>query len=67
MKPLILFHLLFRATCAAYGSSQGRHQIRTTAASLHHRHSNVKSKPSFQPTPQPTAMLDLQPTERGQR
>ena len=34
---------LFRATPAAYGSSQARGWIRATTASLHHSHSNVGS------------------------
>ena len=37
---------LFRATPAAYGSSQARGRIRAIAASLHHSHSNSRSKPS---------------------
>ena len=37
----IFTFLLFRAIPAAYGSSQARGQIGTTAASLHHSHSNA--------------------------
>ena len=36
------------------------------AAGLHHSHSNVGSEPRLRPTPQLTATLDPQPTERGQ-
>ena len=50
----------------AYAGSQARGQIGTVAAGLRHRHSNARSEPSLQPTPQLTAMLDPQPTERGQ-
>ena len=39
-----LFLLLFRAAGVAYGSSQGRGQIITTAAGLHHNHSNSGSE-----------------------
>ena len=39
----VLF-LLFRATPAAYGSSQARGQIRGAAAGLHHSHSNTSSE-----------------------
>ena len=35
--------LLFRATPAAYGSSQARGQIGDTAAGLRHSHSNCRS------------------------
>ena len=40
-----LFVCLFRAIPAAYGSSQARGRIRAAAASLHHSHSNMGSKP----------------------
>ena len=46
----------FTVAPAAYGSSQVRGQVRAAAASLHHSHSNVRSEPYLQPTPQPTAM-----------
>ena len=64
---LFFFVLLFRATPSAYGSSQARGQIRATAASLHHSHSNTGSKLGLWPTPQLTAMSDPWPTEWGQR
>ena len=47
---------------AAYGGSQARGQIGTTAAGLHHSHGNARSrsKPHLQPIPQLTATLDPQ-------
>ena len=38
------FFFPFRATPVAYGSSQGRGQIRAAAIGLHHGHSNVGSE-----------------------
>ena len=55
-----------RATPAAYGGAQARGLIRAVATSLHQSHSNVGSEPCLQPTQQLMAMLDPQPTERGQ-
>ena len=55
---VLFYFLLFRATPAAYGSSQARNQIGATAAGLHHSHSNTGSKLHLQPTPQLMAMLD---------
>ena len=52
----VLFIFLFRATPAAYVSSQARCRIRAAAASLHH--SNAGSEPYLQPTPQLTATPD---------
>ena len=49
---------LFRATLAAYEGSQTRDLIGATAASLHQSHSNARSKPRLQPTPQLTATPD---------
>ena len=46
--PLFLSLLLFRAAHEAYISSQARVQIRATAASLHHSHSNEGSQLSLQ-------------------
>ena len=46
----VLFFL--RATGAAYGSSQARGRIRTTAAGLCHILSNTRSKLHLWPTPQ---------------
>ena len=45
------FFCFFRATPIAYGSSQARGEIRTTAASLHHSHSRTGSEPHLWPTP----------------
>ena len=50
----------------AYGISQGRGCIRTTAASLRHSHSNMGFKLHLQPTPQLMATPDPQPTVQGQ-
>ena len=41
----VCLFLLFRAAPVAYGSSQARGRIRTTAAGLHHNHSNTGPKP----------------------
>ena len=51
-----LFVLVFRAALAAFGGSQARGLIGTTAASL--RHSHTGSKPRLQPIPQLTVTLD---------
>ena len=58
LKSFFFFFGLFRATPAAYVSSQARGLIRAVAAGLHHSHSNIKSEPHLQPTPQLTAMPD---------
>ena len=50
--------LLFRATPAAYGSSQARGRIGAIAAGLCHNHGNTGSEPHLWPTPQLTAILD---------
>ena len=55
---LFLFFAFFRAALSADGSSQARGQIRTVAVGLCHSHSNARSKPCLQPTPQLTAILD---------
>ena len=52
------FFFLSTATPAAYGSSQGRGQIRAAAAGLNHSHSNTGSKPHLRPMPQLVAMPD---------
>ena len=52
------FFLLFRASLAAYGSSQARGRIGAVASGLHHSHSNTGSKPCLQPTPQLTVTPD---------
>ena len=61
-KYFILF-CLFSAASAAYGSSQAGGQIGATATRLYHSHSNTRSEPCLQPTPQLTAMSDPRPTE----
>ena len=71
--PIILFSfggfnvfLFFRATSAAYGSSQASGGIGATAAGLHHSHSNTGSELRLQSTPQLTAILDPRLTEQSQ-
>ena len=56
----ILFFVfcLFRAAPMAYGGSQARGQIRAVATSLPQGHSNARSEPHLQPTPQLTAARD---------
>ena len=62
----ILF-LLFRTTHTAYGGSQARGQIRATAASLCHSHSNSGSKPRLGPgSTTHSNASSPPPTERGQ-
>ena len=48
----------FWAVSRAYGSFQARGQIGTSAAGLHHSHSNAGSELRLRPTPQLTATLD---------
>ena len=57
---------LFRPVSAAYGSSQIRDQIGAAAVCLCHSHSNARSEPCLQSTPQLTAILGPSPTEQGQ-
>ena len=52
------FCFCFRFASATYGSCQAWGQIGAAAASLCHSHSNAKSEPCLQPTPQLTAMPD---------
>ena len=52
----VFVFFLFRATPAAYGSSQARGRIGAVAVGLHH--SNVRSKPCLRLIPQLTAALD---------
>ena len=47
-----------RAAPAAYGGSQARGLIRAVATSLHQSHSNARSEPRLQTTPELTATLD---------
>ena len=67
MLTLLLFYFLFfifclfafpRATPTTYGDSQARGLIGAAAARLHHSHSNSRSEPLVQSTPQLTAALD---------
>ena len=44
---LISFLSLFRATPAAYGSSQASGPVAVAATDLHHSHSDTGSKPSY--------------------
>ena len=53
--PLLLLLLSFRATPAAYGSSQARGTIGASAAGLPHSHSNARTELRPWPTPQLTA------------
>ena len=55
-----------RCAPTAYGGSQVRGLIGAVATSLRHSHSNARSEPRMRPTPQLTAMLDPEPTKRGQ-
>ena len=50
--------LFFRAAPSAYGGPQARGRIGAVATGLRHRHSNIRSEPSLQPTPQLAAMPD---------
>ena len=61
------FSLHFRAAPVAYGRSQARGPVGAAGAGLHHSHSNARSKPCLQPTPQLMATPDLSPTggDRG--
>ena len=54
----LFIYLFFRAAPLAYRASQARRQIGATVASLHHGHSNTRSKLRLQPTPQLTATPD---------
>ena len=61
-----IFVSLFRAAPVAYGSSQARGPIVTTAAGLHHSHSNTGSEPLLGPTPKLMATPDPQRTDQCQ-
>ena len=54
----MIFFFLFRATLAAYGSSEARGQIGDAAAGLGHGHSNMKFEPYLQPMPELVATPD---------
>ena len=55
----LVFLLFLWAAPAAYGGSQARGLIGAVATGLRQSHSNVRSEPRLQPTPQLTATLDL--------
>ena len=55
---IYIYICLFRAAPVAHGVSQVRGQIRTTATSLHHSQSNVRSEPHLQSVSQITATPD---------
>ena len=54
----VCLFVCFRATSAACGGSQARGLIGPVASGLYHSHSNTRSEPCQQPTPQLMAMLD---------
>ena len=59
LKKLTLFFFgLFRATLAAYGSSQSRGQIGAVAVGLCHSHSNPRSEQCLQTIQQLTTTHD---------
>ena len=62
---MFFFFCLFRTAPSACGSAQVRGQVRATAASLHHSHSNMGSKPGPQPMPQLTATQILNPLSKA--
>ena len=64
-STLFVCFLFFRAAPETYGSSQDKGWIGGAAASLHHSHSNARSKTRLQPTPQFMATPDPWPTEQG--
>ena len=55
---IIINYHYFRATGATYGNSQSRGLIGTTAAGLHHSHSNARSEQGLQNTLQLVATSD---------
>ena len=63
---VIFFFCLFRTAPVAYAGSQARGLIGCIAAGLRQSHSNARSEPHLQPTPQLTVTPDPSPTERGQ-
>ena len=66
-KIFILFILPFRATSAAYGSSQARGSDQSCSCpGLQHSYGNAGSELHLRPTPQLMATLDPRPTKRGQ-
>ena len=59
------FFAISWAAPAAYGGSQARGWIGAVATGLRQRHSNAGSEPRLQPTPQLTAMPDVNPLSKG--
>ena len=59
MFPPPFFFFDFRAALTAYGGSQVRGLIRSTAAGVHHSHSNARSELRLRLIPQLTALPDL--------
>ena len=59
--PLFFFFNLFMAALSACGSSQAKGQIRATATSQCHSHTNSGSEPCLWPIPQLTALSILNP------
>ena len=53
------FFFIFRVTTTAYGGSQARGLIRSTAAGVRHSHNNTRSELRLQSIPQLTATPDL--------
>ena len=59
LKGMELHYLfIYLAAGVAYGSFQARGQTGAVTAGLCHSHSNARSEPHLQPTPQFMAMLD---------
>ena len=58
LSLVFLFCFFFRSPLVAYRRSPARSWIRVAAASLHHSHSNTRSQPCLQPTPQLAATPD---------
>ena len=54
LLSMIFLSFFLRASSAAYGGSQARDRIRAVATGICHSHSNARSKPSLQSTPQLT-------------
>ena len=55
---VVLFLSFFRGASTAHGGSQDRGQIGAVATSLCHSHSNARSEPHLQATPQCMVMPD---------
>ena len=55
---IFVFFVFLKVAPAAYGCSQARGLIGAVAASLCHKHSNMRSELRLRPTPQFMAMPD---------